>query len=306
MKLLIFSSTEGLATAVAVKEGLSTLGHEVRVWNEFIFLPGQILVKSLIDAVPSFDAAVLVMTPDSSLTHRGEVFDAPRDNLILELGLCLGALGPERTFVLIPNNDNFKMPSDVAGLLYTSYDPTKNDPTESVRFACEAIAAAIPEGNRDAMSWRTYDKAIRELSRLVMAHPAYGGYRPDIVVGVNPGGAIVGGLLYLLNRRSFAFSTLWPLNNTPLPLNIVNEVEEAIRRGRNGTDARILLVDDSLKTGQTMRAAVETMRSSLGDARYSIKTAVLVYRPEFNTLADDFRPDYFLFDHYKEFPYSTV
>jgi len=306
LKILVFSSTEGLDTAVAVKEGLGTFGHEVRVWNEFVFLPGRILVKSLIDAVPSFDAAVLVMSPDSSLTHRGEVFDAPRDNLILELGLCLGALGPERTFVLVPNSGNFKMPSDVDGLLYTSYDATANDPTESIRSACEAIATAIPDGCRHPMSWRTYDNAVRDLSNLIMAHSAYGGFRPDIVIGVNPGGAIVGGLLYLLNRRSFAFGTLWPMDNTPLHPDIIRAVEDALKRGRHGAEAKILLVDDSLKTGHTMRAAVETLRSGLGDVKYSIKTAVLVYRPEFNTHADGFRPDYFLFDHYSAFPYSAV
>ena len=306
MKVLVFSSTEGLGTAAAVKAGLTRLGHEVRVWNELVFLPGQILVNALIDSVPSFDAAVLVMTPDCSLTHRGEVFDAPGDNLVLELGICLGALGPERTFVLAPADQNFRMPSDIRGLLYTSYNAAVKNRKASVQSACDAIAAAIPEGNRQFMSWRAYEGAVQELSRRIMAHSAYGGYRPDLVIGVNPGGSIVGGLLYLLNRRSFAFSTVWPLDPSPLYADISREVGETLRRGGDLAEARILIVDDSLKTGLSMRAAVEKVKSGLGDMRHTIRTAVLVYRPEFNTVADGFQPDYFLFDNYSAFPYCNV
>jgi hypoxanthine phosphoribosyltransferase len=306
LKLLVFSSMEGLRTAEAFKGELLKLGHEVRLWNELVFLPGQILVNALISAVPSYDAAVLVMTEDSTLTYRGGDFNAPGDNLVLELGLCLGVLGPERTFIVAPSDGFFKLPSDVDGLLHATYDTSAQDQSVSIRIACKEVAAAIGENSRQLMPWVVYEAAVRELSNTVMAHPAYGGFRPDVVVGVNPDGSIVGGLLYLLNRRAFAYATIWPFDSSAPPPEIRREAEEVIKRRGEQAEANILIVDDSLKTGKSMRASVAKVRDALGPMRHKIKAAVLVYKPEFNTTSDDFRPDYFVTMDYHAFPYCDV
>lgn len=48
------------------------------------------------------DFAVLVFSPDDKLTARGTHHATPRDNVIFELGLFMGALGRHRTFVVHP------------------------------------------------------------------------------------------------------------------------------------------------------------------------------------------------------------
>jgi hypoxanthine phosphoribosyltransferase len=305
LRLLVFSSVEGRSIAHAVKDGLQALGHEVKVWDEVVFLPGEILLNALIALVPSFDAAVLVMTSDDSVTHRGTVFEAPRDNLVLELGLCLGAFGPKGTFVVAPAGGDLKLPTDVGGLLYARYDATCPTSAASVASACTEIAAAIDKGSRRSMAWSIYFEAVCRIGERVLANDAYGGFRPQVVIGVNPGGAVFGGLLYMLHRRSFKFLNLWPLDTSPISPYDVRQIRRIQDRAK-GTRTRILVVDDSMKTGASMRSALAKIDAALQPGTYETRTAVIVYRDEFNTTGDGFRPDYHLFDHYTDFPYSRV
>ncbi len=156
------------------------------------------------------------------------------------------------------------------------------------------------------MSWDDYYEAVLELSEKVMANPVYGGFRPDAVIGVNPGGAIVGALLYLINRRTFYFATIWSKGDVADGL--TNGLDGLLRLCDVKIDrpARILLLDDSMKTGAAMRAAVELVRRQLGPRTVEIKSAVLVYLERYNNVDDGFRPDYVIDTDCVAFPYSPV
>ena len=54
-------------------------------------------LQGLVEQVLKFDFAVLIMTPDDLTEKRGVSEMSPRDNVIFELGLFMGALGPART-----------------------------------------------------------------------------------------------------------------------------------------------------------------------------------------------------------------
>ena len=94
MKSSVFigSSTEGLEFARAIRQSLDEVA-EITLWNEDFIELGDTVVEALTKAVDRFDFAVLVLTPDDLLTSRETTTFGPRDNVIFELGLFMGALG---------------------------------------------------------------------------------------------------------------------------------------------------------------------------------------------------------------------
>lgn len=63
----------------------------------------------------------MVLSPDDDVESRSAKAQAPRDNVVFELGLFIGALGPERTYMVRPVGVDLKLPTDLAGITYLSY-----------------------------------------------------------------------------------------------------------------------------------------------------------------------------------------
>ena len=113
--LFVGCSTEALPIGRAI---LSALEHDpmgVRVWTDDTFWPSQFPVKSLERELAKVDFAALVLSPEDTVISRGSEMRAPRDNLVFELGLCMGALGHSRTFLLHPRGTEVKIPTDLLG-----------------------------------------------------------------------------------------------------------------------------------------------------------------------------------------------
>jgi hypothetical protein len=142
--LFIGSSSEGLDLARAVRSLLSD-DAEVTVWNEGVFTISKTFIESLVDVLPRFDFAALVLTPDDLLTSRQTSALGPRDNVLFELGLFMGRLGRSRTFVIRPAGDALKLPSDLAGLVAAAYDWPRGDNNHkaAVGPACDSIREMI-------------------------------------------------------------------------------------------------------------------------------------------------------------------
>lgn len=105
---------------------------EVQVWNQGIFEPGENLLDRLLRLMSLFDFAVLVLNADDVTLSKDQVSDAPRDNVIFELGLFMGVLGRRRTFpvVAFSQSGDLKLPSDLEGhlALRLDYAKRKADP----------------------------------------------------------------------------------------------------------------------------------------------------------------------------------
>lgn len=141
--VFIGSSTEALWVAEAVQANLDRTCR-TRLWSQSVFQLGQAALESLIQAANEADFAVLLLTADDIVTSRGKRSASPRDNLIFELGLFIGKLGPARTFVLTDRTTNTKLPTDFAGINFATY--TVDDPEDlqgALGPACSRIAAAI-------------------------------------------------------------------------------------------------------------------------------------------------------------------
>jgi predicted nucleotide-binding protein len=100
-RIFIGSSGEAVEVARAIHAQLDR-DAECTVWTQDVFGPGSYTLQSLMGQVRSSDFGVFVLMPDDTATVRGEYFAVPRDNVIYELGLFCGALGPERCFFVIP------------------------------------------------------------------------------------------------------------------------------------------------------------------------------------------------------------
>lgn len=121
--MFIGCSTEGLEIAHAIQVNLDR-DCESTIWSQGVFGLGDGTLEALVEKMPLFDFGTLVVTPDDLVYSREETKPAPRDNVILELGLCLGALGRKRSFVVFDRtNTSLKLPSDLAGVTLAGYAP---------------------------------------------------------------------------------------------------------------------------------------------------------------------------------------
>jgi predicted nucleotide-binding protein len=69
--------------------------------------------------------AIVLLSPDDKgctvNSFPDEVKFRARQNVILELGYFIGKLGRDRVFVLHKSSNDFELPSDIMGVLYTPY-----------------------------------------------------------------------------------------------------------------------------------------------------------------------------------------
>ena len=146
-KVFIGSSVEGLKIAEAVFANMN-YETEPTLWKNDIFLPSEYPLETLEQQLKLHSFAILVASPDDILIKRGETSQAMRDNILFEFGLFSGVLGRRRTFLLLPENKDIAIPSDLLGIIPARYDENrlKKDPPEyaaAVQVACNQIRQVI-------------------------------------------------------------------------------------------------------------------------------------------------------------------
>ena len=125
--LFLGCSVEGLPIA---REIQSALGHEkivTQVWTDGVFHASRHATEDLLAVAEAQDFAALVATADDVTTSRHAEHPAPRDNVVFELGMFMGALGRERTVLVLPRDADLKIPSDFLGLKPLDY--AQGDPS---------------------------------------------------------------------------------------------------------------------------------------------------------------------------------
>jgi len=143
--LFIGSSTEGLDIAYAIQEGLE-YDAEPTVWNQGFFAPSASYLQSLVNGLRRYEFAVFVFSPDDVLKLRGEAFRTAQDNVIFELGLFMGALGPDRCFYLVQRDSpELHLPSDLAGIQPLTFRAGRSDGNlvAALGPACNRVRNAI-------------------------------------------------------------------------------------------------------------------------------------------------------------------
>lgn len=126
---------------------------ECEPWNQGTFGLSAGTLESLVSALHRFDFAVLVVdADDDTAVSRGSSKIVPRDNVVFELGLFMGALGRERTFMVFDRTRPPDLPSDLAGVTAATYEPhTSGNLDAALGAASTRIERAIQHlGLREA------------------------------------------------------------------------------------------------------------------------------------------------------------
>jgi hypothetical protein len=185
-KLFIASSESNIEIAKLVARKLEADGcGDATPWNEGVFSLNGSILDRLLTAINEYDFAILIWGGDDVTDSKGAAMASPRDNVIFECGLFMGALTKDRVFVMVDKHARVKIPSDFSGISLAYYDGSllsEGDGTPAIRKACEQIALEIrrPRHSEFVGEWRSrYAKA---------ADPSHGEVIDDLDVAAVPGG----------------------------------------------------------------------------------------------------------------------
>lgn len=162
--IFIASSSEALSVAEAVLLKLEG-GLRTKLWSNAFDL-SSITITTLINKTKETDYAVFVFHPDDKSLIREKEYNSVRDNVILELGMFIGALGLEKCFLLVPRSAeaNFRLPTDLAGVTASFYDDKELDVSDAVTGSCAQIKQKIKklEAQENKIATTTETDVLKE------------------------------------------------------------------------------------------------------------------------------------------------
>ncbi len=144
--LFVGSSVEGLHIAKRIQLSFK---HDrtilIRPWTTpGVFGPGGIPVDALLKEVDACDFAAFIFGPDDKLFCRAQEYDVPRDNVIFELGLFMGRLNRDRSFIVKDQASDIKIPTDLLGVTPITYVVKPGeDISPSIDTICTELKQAI-------------------------------------------------------------------------------------------------------------------------------------------------------------------
>jgi len=115
-EVFIASSLEAFDIAEKIKSSIVCDEIGIETWKgEDIFALSSTTIESLLKSVDRHDFGIIILSEDDVTKSRKTKSETPRDNVIFELGLFMGGIGRERTFILRTNKE-LKVPSDLNGI----------------------------------------------------------------------------------------------------------------------------------------------------------------------------------------------
>ena len=149
VKQTVFLGSSGEAAWIAKEiEGAFRSSNSIALdaWYHFgSWDAGRATLEVLEKRLEEADFAILVLSDDDLTVSRGSVpTPAPRDNVLLELGLFMGRLGRDRAFFLFPKTGGIKIPSDLYGITGFPYEiHDRGHPQREISPICTDIEKRI-------------------------------------------------------------------------------------------------------------------------------------------------------------------
>lgn len=114
-QVFVGSSTEGKPYADIVIESLKEKGFSPLAWFDF-FKTSRPPLQELEQLTLRADAAILIATADDQAIIRNQNWHQMRDNVLFEYGLFAGTIGRAKCGLIIPDTEDFRIPSDFLGV----------------------------------------------------------------------------------------------------------------------------------------------------------------------------------------------
>ncbi|MDI1255391.1 MAG: nucleotide-binding protein [Flavobacterium sp.] len=218
-KIFIGSSKAGLPTAQKVSDNLSSIG-DCYIWEDpNIWETNKSTFDNLLRMASYFDFGVFVATADDLTMTNDKIVIEPRDNVILEMALFLGAMGKHKSFLLVESG--IKLPTDFSGIYMPRFDPADDS---TIKSATDAYARTITEHYElghlslyptTALAIGYYKNFVKELvesaqkaNPLIIDGVTYTDFKLKVVVPENLKGRVREKASLFYNRHGFVENSL--------------------------------------------------------------------------------------------------
>lgn len=143
--VFIGSSTHNLNVARAMADCLESRNYKPLVWDEGLFRQNESTFDGLLRISTEVDVAVFVWGASDVTMTKGQSIPSPRDNVVWETGLFLGALGKDRVFMVVDKTVSLKIPTDYSGITRAHYDGSSIGTYDisAVSSACNVIDRSV-------------------------------------------------------------------------------------------------------------------------------------------------------------------
>jgi hypothetical protein len=175
--VFIGCSTEAFRVAQAIQNNLDLRAVAfTKIWSQNNLLPSNTTIEDLVRIAPTYDFAVFILSPDDLVKSRGTEQLAPRDNVIFEAGLFIGALTRDRVFLVKQRGVTLKLPSDWLGVKTIDYfTPPDNYDWEAalgpvsniVEIAIQRMAPHTPAQRAILTSQEQYRNAAQYFDKFL-------------------------------------------------------------------------------------------------------------------------------------------
>lgn len=278
IRIIIFSSQEGLNLAQCVQSSFFPKEFAVKLWSNGFFELSKPYINNFDYIKEEYDFVIFIITGDDVVKYRNRKYIKPRDNIIFELGLCIGTFGLKK--ILIAKPDYVTLPSDLIGVeVYNYYLDT------DIKITAGNIYSNFYEyikkySNQQVkkIDWNEYCFQISRLVNELKKPLYYGGFEFDLLIGVSRGGLMTADLISREYGHHMLVLPIYADRRNEVGVfdstNILIDNRSIISILDNDKIRNILVVDCFSRRGKTILNAQKYLKSKL--PKKCIKTA-LVY-----------------------------
>lgn len=277
-RIIIFAAKEQQRFVEELQSRFYHDQYSVEVWTDGFFTLSKSYIENFSNLKLYYDFAVVLLSGDDLVYQRGKKIPVARDNVILELGMCIEAFSMSKTIII--QEQVVQMPSDLLGVQTISYSLAERD---SLGAVTGAIAAKIKSHiekfiqNDTLLSWNELLYHTKRLVNELRKSEGIGGFHFDIIVGINRGGLIISELIAREFGHNMPVLALFADRSQGRPVfdskHFIVDNSYILGMLEKESIKSILLVDSFMRSGNSIAKAKQYLTKKLPSKR--IKTAVI-------------------------------